>query len=1385
MAKYYGKFDAKAYWATKPLCSICKSHKVKNGTICYQCKKSMDQKQSTTTPKVEPNVAEPQKLGTPEIEQKVSQIKFDKNFIKRLLEKLKIGNTRSIHLNAIPGRSAIRLDLSQLSLVDEGIPDNFIETILNNESFSFAISYDKIDLGDINEEEKKKLALISKRLNTLVIENTDNFLEFGLKNFGFGYPILIKRDRNDPEKIIKAPIFIWHLDIERSYQHKNTWTIKKDEDSPIKINELLIAHLTKDESIKIEKISKEILEDGILDKDELLGLTQSILSQLNTETDNLEIKLEKCPDAKQIEEIANSKPWIQWSGIFGIYRSQNETIIHATEELLERFDEFESENLILEQFQTSSISAVETDPSKEEIVNTLTKNEIKLIQGPPGTGKSQSITAIVSNALANDAKCLIVCEKKTALDVIQSNLAKIGLSNFAVVIDDVNKDRKKLIEKARDIKDSPHYGQFSKINFDEKYKQFCQLKKEINIKHAESLKKVFGDFSWKQLIGLYLRYSKSGDIAQVEQELDYKNLKLNYEEYSGLHSVVEGASFLYRDLAKDSEEIFSVLNDEVFSKEYKWARHGEVKKRTAEFVEILKEMDRFFSEKSEADYTIKGVSIFSLESVEKSEKLIGEIIETFKTLISLYEKGSKLAGKQYDDITFFQNLKYNFLSIFSTKNKDINCTRKKIPELLVGLIKNIQDFNKFNFEGLSIKKFKEYQSLSELKNDCKNNLENAETIGKSLKKLNNTTKDLKSFEKRLSNIEKSGIFNFQVKDFVELETFEKVINLYSALKESMERLEKNLDSYESYHNWRFFCSNKNEFELKIFSTLKKFQTENWKNIFIAWYYRGALLNFEANTENGFHKSDSKLQQLSTLYSDLEKQQIQQIKSVWGSNRSHQLGKINFNFNTLYNLRKNNAGPKNSLRKIIEKDFELFTSLFPVILTNPVAANAILPLEQGLFNIVIFDEASQLRISDTFTSLIRGQYKIIAGDEHQMPPSNYFQSNAELLETDDDEDDDDVFNESDEQAVLAEAESLLQYASDLQNINKSYLDFHYRSKHPALIDFSNNAFYGGNLVPFPAQEVYKPIEFRAVNGRYESRTNPAEVAEILKIIENEIHPDHNGKYPSIGIATFNINQRNLITESLNAATENSTTFANKLQELRERGLFVKNLENIQGDEKDIIIISTTYGIKPDGKFSQNFARLNRIEGYKLLNVLITRAKDKLYVCTSIPREKYLAYQEAIKNEGNNKKGILYAYLAYAEAVSNNESDSAENILKNLKEQSFEKPRVVSSSDGLSESPFEEEVNDLLVDEFGKENVVQQHKIGGFRLDFIIKTKTKDIVLECDGKAYHSSEEAYAYDMYRQKELENMGFIVYRIWSTNWFQDKESEMQKLKRFVENVQ
>ncbi|MEI6326813.1 MAG: AAA domain-containing protein [Candidatus Roizmanbacteria bacterium] len=1311
---------------------------------------------------------------------KISQMKFDVSFIKRLLDKLKVGNSRSIHLNAIPGRSATRLDLYQLNNIDGSISTNFIETILNNDAFSFNISFDKIDLGKQDEEIKGKLAVISKRLNTLVIENTDNYLEFGLKNFGFGYPLLIKRDKNDPEKIIKAPIFIWHLDIDRSFQNKNSWTITKDEDSPITINQLLVSHLSKDESIKIENLPQDVLDDGVLDRSELLEICNTILSQLNAQSKNLEIKVEACLDAKQIDAIANSKPWIQWSGVFGIYRSQNETIIHATEELLKRIDEFKSEELVIEPFQTSTISAVETDPSKEEIVNTLNKDEIKLIQGPPGTGKSQSITAIVANALANNAKCLIVCEKKTALDVIQANLEKIGLGDYSAVIDDVNKDRKKIIEKARNIIESQYYSSFSKASFEDSYLKFCQLKSEINAKHAQALKKVFGDYTWTQLIGLYLKYSKTGDVDHINTTLNYSSFRFDHNEYSSYVRLLEDANNLYRELNPRLEVSFQLFDKSLFISEYKLATNQKVKELVNSFHTVIKTVCKFISSKTQDDFIYGGISIFNPTTLVECESYAYKAITELEEILKLYQKGTSLAGDAFGEIGVWRNLQFQLFSIIGPKNKEIWTLRKRISALSADVIKILNRMDGYDLNSVKLSNIESKTSFKHSVGKIPNTLVQLRVIKSQIEKMQNIQNLLESVESNLCVLNKERLLVYELPDYKKLGSQENLQDYYSELYNKIEQIKNNLSSYESYHNWSYFCSLKNEEEMRIIEFFKAIPIEEWKGLFLAWYYRGALLNFESNSSVGFHKSDTRLQSLSALYEDLSKQQIKQIGSIWGQKRMVKSSRVTYNFNTLYNLRKNNSGPKNSLRRIIAKDFDLFTTLFPVILTNPVAVNAIFPLEKGIFNIVIFDEASQLRVSDTFTSLIRVQYKVIAGDEHQMPPSSYFQTINETLDSTENEDES-VFDEEDEQSILAESESLLQFATDLTNVNKSYLDFHYRSNHPALIDFSNNAFYGGNLVAFPAREVYKPIEFRAVNGRYESRTNPSEVAEIIKIIRDEIHTNNKGKYPSIGIATFNINQRNLITESLNEVAENDEEFANKLQELRKNGLFVKNLENIQGDEKDIIIISTTYGIKPDGTFSQNFARLNRIEGYKLLNVLITRAKHKLYVCTSIPKESYLTYSEIIKNEGNNKKGILYAYLAYAEAISNNNSELANSILSCLKTQSYEKPRVMSNLDGLSESPFEEEVYDMLIKYYPKDSIIQQHKVGGFRLDFVIKANNKDIVLECDGKAYHQSEEAYAHDMYRQKELEKMGFVIYRIWSTNWFQDKEVEMKKLNQFI----
>lgn len=596
---------------------------------------------------------------------------------------------------------------------------------------------------------------------------------------------------------------------------------------------------------------------------------------------------------------------------------------------------------------------------------------------------------------------------------------------------------------------------------------------------------------------------------------------------------------------------------------------------------------------------------------------------------------------------------------------------------------------------------------------------------------------------------------------------------------------QSFDSFSDFFQWKYFFNSLDPKARKLLTAIIEAKVFDWEACFKSWYLNRILAKNEGKL-GPFLQSDRLLDELAYLQKQLQTKQRDKIISQWRRNQDRSIQnfkRTKGNMRALYNYRKNNHySGKNSLRKIIATDFILFTNFFPVILVNPIVCSSILPMKEGLFDIVIFDEASQLRLEDTYGAYLRGKYKIISGDKHQMPPSSYFQSDSVTVDENNDNSDEEIFDDS---PILAQSESLLKFAES-SDFSLSYLDFHYRSRHPFLIDFSNAAFYGSRLVPMPARINHKPIRFVRVDGLYENRINPSEAQKIVEFLFYKLKPRKDGSYPSVGIATLNIEQRNLILDEIHSRRTETDNFAEKFETIQKGGFFVKNLENIQGDEKDIIIISTTFGLNVDAKFREQYGPINNYDkGYKLLNVIITRAKQCLIIFTSIPRNIYSKYSEEIKAKGNVGKGIFYAYLAYAEAIENNDNLKRENILRLLAEQCAE-PQI-STNERLVESPFEQEVYDYLLDYIEKERIEVQYQCGGFRIDFVIKSK-KDgnpmIAVECDGARYHSSEEAYAYDLYRQKQLEELGFKVYRIWSTNWWHDPQCEIMKLIDFLKQV-
>lgn len=462
-----------------------------------------------------------------------------------------------------------------------------------------------------------------------------------------------------------------------------------------------------------------------------------------------------------------------------------------------------------------------------------------------------------------------------------------------------------------------------------------------------------------------------------------------------------------------------------------------------------------------------------------------------------------------------------------------------------------------------------------------------------------------------------------------------------------------------------------------------------------------------------------------------------------------------------------------IRRYVNKFDDLLLDLFPCWLLGPETVSEILPLEPRMFDLVIFDEASQMFIESAIPTIYRGKKVIIAGDDKQLRPSSAF-----IAKIDSEEEYEEL-----EVAAALEEESLLDLAK--VNYDSVCLNYHYRSKYDELINFSNYAFYNGKLDVSPNTiktdlTKNKPIERIKVDGRWIDRKNEVEAKEVVKLVKYILN--NREKNESIGIITFNSSQQDLIEDMLDYECSNDIEFRNlynieknRVENNEDISLFIKNIENVQGDERDIIIFSTGYAPNEKNRVSLNFGSLSKEGGENRLNVAISRAKEKIYVVTSIEPEQ-LINVESSKNRGPK---LLKKYLEYVRAVSNGDTESAKIVLNSVLDSDIERNTAVTF-----DSIFEEEVYDALIKEGF--DVDTQIGVSGYKIDLGIydKSASKYILgIECDGAAYHSSKEARERDIHRQRYLESRGWKILRIWSKDWWKDPKNEIEKIKAYISN--
>lgn len=454
-----------------------------------------------------------------------------------------------------------------------------------------------------------------------------------------------------------------------------------------------------------------------------------------------------------------------------------------------------------------------------------------------------------------------------------------------------------------------------------------------------------------------------------------------------------------------------------------------------------------------------------------------------------------------------------------------------------------------------------------------------------------------------------------------------------------------------------------------------------------------------------------------------------------------------------------------VRVLFERHGEKFLGIAPCWLMSPEAACKMLPLRRGAVDAVIMDEASQLAVERALPVLYRARRAVIAGDDKQLQPFDLFE-----------------VREEDADGELPEERSLLDMA--YARLPQWPLSWHYRSRYQELIDFSNHAFYSGGLNVSPNRVIrprLPPIQWIRCNGTWAARKNAVEATEAVEQVRR-VWKEAAGGLPSVAVITFNDEQQNLIMDVIDSLRDGDAEFEALYSRMEAMPasdrLIVKNIENVQGDERDVVVFSVGYAKGTDGKFSNFFGTLSARGGENRLNVAITRARHAMVVVSSIdPAE----IKPTSANEGPR---LLRKFLEYAKATGERDAEAQRAVLDSLEAASTKRRQGAAQE---FESRFEEMVARALEGGHGYE-VHTQVGVSGYRIDLAIVDPDDAgayiLGVECDGAMFHSARSVRERDVLRQEFLESKGWEIERVWSRDWWRNPEREIARIAARVDGL-
>ncbi len=1050
-----------------------------------------------------------------------------------------------------------------------------------------------------------------------------------------------------------------------------------------------------------------------------------------------------------------------------------------------------------------------SDSSQQEVIFSVRSGLNTIVQGPPGTGKSQTITNIISDFLARGKKVLFVAEKLAALKVVSNKLETLGLDRLALELHSNKANKKTFIEELGKVMD------LSKPNVN------ISISEELN--SAESLREIINNysegvnlnvknygFSPIQAFGNVL--ISSSKLKEDIYQVDLERIKLDSKEgYINKKQLVKEISQQLKQSGSFKENVFNLLRPSKFSFYDSEQFISELKELKVELSSLKPQVERLnklsVNLPESSDLSSIKILINSLDLINsfpekhirlkfdnssyEDKNVSSQISQLISSCIDIKKEIQK-----YDDIVFDKFWDQDVFVHYTNLNNSIKKWYKFIIPSYNKSKKNIRGYFKNNLV--------EDQELLDL---CKTNVDSFELNSKIIKSQNliegitqqkfNSYKD--QWEIFKNTIDWYDIYLDQLskqKVYPELLrlVYDEKLNVDFSLDklESFYKKAEKILSGASFINSKDYCSysinelydyldtwisNEQSFNeyIQIVKNLDLLRNndldwlqdilDNWNGsdkylieIFDYYWFKSiARISFNERPildrfigENHSNKV-SEYCKLEDILLNINIYRV--LQNHWDN-----IPKASFGAGKLGVLKKELSKKRKlkSIRKLISECGDVILDLKPLFLMSPMSVAQFIENNSLLFDVVIFDEASQIKPVEAFGSILRAKQLVVVGDSKQLPPTSFFDS---AINEDEEEDESEELKTTDVESILALAGA--------KNLPEQMLRWHYRSRHESLITVSNREFYNSNLLVFPSadstslekglhHELSKDSYFLPGKG---GRVNKGEAKLIVKRVFEHAKNNQN---KTLGVVAFSQSQARIIQDYIEQELRvNPNPGVEKyLFEMHENErFFVKNLENVQGDERDVIIISVGYGYQENGKFSYNFGPINKEGGERRLNVLFSRAKEKCIVYSNFRGDEL----DLSRTDSYGVK-ILKSYLVYSER------------------REIELPEITN---GLTDSFFEDHVSEVLVK--NGFDITNQVGSAGFKIDIGVKHPSDKgryvLAVECDGATYHSSKIARDRDKARQIILESLGWKFYRIWSTDWFLNPERESAKLIEAVKN--